>query len=101
LILNYQAIRRPGMSGYGGGLRGRRVGKIRKIIMMNVIEQIGRLINYFIAGVAVFCAYVWLFNHISTGILKHFKLYDLLLDFVWHRKEFRIWLNERSTRGGK
>jgi hypothetical protein len=63
---------------------------------MSVFEHIGRLINYFIAGVAIFYAYVWLFNHISTGILKHFKSYDLLLDFAWHRKEFRAWMNERS-----
>lgn len=48
-----------------------------------------------ILGGTVIALTVLILEELCTALLHTFKLYNSILDFFWHRKEFKKWMEEK------
>jgi hypothetical protein len=54
---------------------------------------------FLVGALGMGAAGLWFLDRLLTRLLLTIKAYDALLDFVWHRKEFKEWLRaEKLTK---
>jgi hypothetical protein len=61
---------------------------------MKLLSQIGYWINILVVIIGALYAYIWFSDRIFTKIYNGIRGHKLLLEFAWHHKEFRQWMNE-------
>ncbi len=68
---------------------------------MNLLHDIGYYFNITIGSLIAFAAIIFLpvllISWMFDKAIRKWRGYSAFIDFVWHRKEFKKWMNNCST----